>query len=85
MNGIAFISYMPALFGFLLSFFVGWKRLYVTLPLWSVVGYFILFYSLTHEGLRYRLPVDPYIILLAIFTFLYLYAKVKKEPFPQKS
>ncbi|MBU0517312.1 glycosyltransferase family 39 protein [bacterium] len=83
LNGISFLAYMPALVGFILSLFVGWKRLQVTLPLWSVVGYFVLFYSLTHEGLRYRLPVDPYMILLAIFSFLYLYANLKKEPFPK--
>lgn len=77
MNGLSFISYMPALAGFLASLFLGWKRLKIFLPFWLVVGYFILFYSLTHEGLRYRVPVDPYIILSAVFSVLVIYDRLR--------
>ncbi|RJP80630.1 MAG: hypothetical protein C4524_03215 [Candidatus Zixiibacteriota bacterium] len=73
LNLVALITYGPALLGFLVSLVWGWKRLGVVLPLWSVVGYFILFYSLTHEGTRYRVPVDPYMILLAVVSALWLY------------
>ncbi|TKJ41592.1 hypothetical protein CEE37_03235 [candidate division LCP-89 bacterium B3_LCP] len=82
LNGISLLSYGPALLGFLISIIIGWRFLRYTLPLWSLVGYFILFYSLTHEGLRYRVPVDPYIILLAVFSAVYLYCRFKKKPFP---
>ncbi len=82
LSGISLLFYGPALFGFIVSIFIGWRRLAVTLPLWSVVGYFVLFYSLTHEGLRYRLPVDPFMILLAVFSAVYLYCKVRKKTFP---
>ncbi len=73
MNAMALLSYGPALLGFLLSFILGWKNLKAALPLWMLVGYFVLFYTLTHEGLRYRMPVDPYMILLAVFSALTLY------------
>lgn len=73
MNGIALLSYGPVLLGFVLSFFLGWKKIRALLPFWSLVGYFLLFYSLTHEGLRYRLPVDPYMILAAVFSYLFLF------------
>jgi hypothetical protein len=82
LNGLSLIFYGPALLGLIVSLFVGWKHLSVTLPLWSVVGYFILFYSLTHEGLRYRLPVDPCMILLAVFSAVLLYSRIRKKPFP---
>lgn len=70
---VSLLSYGPALLGFLASLFLGWKRWRAVLPLWSVIGYFILFYSLTHEGLRFRLPVDPYLIILAVFSFVWIY------------
>jgi 4-amino-4-deoxy-L-arabinose transferase-like glycosyltransferase len=81
LNGISLLFYGPVLLGFIISLFIGWKRLEVTLPLWSVVGYFILFYSLTHAGLRYRLPVDPLMMLLAAFAAVFIYSKWKKTPF----
>ncbi|MCX6639817.1 MAG: glycosyltransferase family 39 protein [bacterium] len=76
MNGISLLSYGPVLLGFLLSFIWGWRRFAAMLPLWAVVGYFVFFYSLTHEGLRYRLPVDPYMILLSAFSALAIYKLV---------
>ncbi len=76
MNGIALLSYGPVLLGFILSFFLGWKKIRALLPFWSVVSYFLLFYSLTHEGLRYRLPADPYIILAAVFSYLSLFERL---------
>jgi 4-amino-4-deoxy-L-arabinose transferase-like glycosyltransferase len=78
MNGISLLSYGPALLGFLVSILLGWKHLKIVLPFWLVVGYFILFYSLTHEGLRYRVPIDPYMIILAVFSALYLYDHMKR-------
>jgi hypothetical protein len=30
-----------------------------------IFTYFIAVYTLTHDGIRYRLPADPYIIILA--------------------
>lgn len=80
MNALSLFSYGPAILGFLVSLFLGWRKLAVVLPLWAVVGYFVLFYSLTHEGLRYRVPVDPYMILLAVFSFVFLYDHIKKRP-----
>jgi len=76
---ISLVSYGPALLGFLASLLLGWKRLSATLPLWLAVGYFILFYSLTHEGLRYRLPVDPYVIILAAFSALWIYDRQRDK------
>ncbi len=82
LNGISLITYGPALLGFLVSSIVGWRYMAATIPLWSVIGYFILFYSLTHEGLRYRVPVDPYMIILAVFSVIFLYCRFRKKPFP---
>ena len=43
-----------------------WKD---TLPLILIFGYFITVYTLTHDGIRYRLPADPCIIVLASLFF----------------
>ena len=49
----------------IIAFFVNIKRWRETLPLMLTFCYFVGVYSLTHDGIRYRLPVDPYIIILA--------------------
>jgi hypothetical protein len=41
------------------------KRLWDILPLAMVFLYFVGVYTLTHDGLRYRLPADPCLIVLA--------------------
>lgn len=82
LNGISLISYGPVLLGFLLSLLLAWRHIAIAFPLWSVVGYFILFYSLTHEGLRYRVPVDPYMMILAAFSAIFIYNKFKKKKYP---
>jgi 4-amino-4-deoxy-L-arabinose transferase-like glycosyltransferase len=86
-NGLSLLTYGPALLGFLVSLVVGWKHLRVCLPLWLVTGYFVLFYSLTHEGLRYRLPVDPYMIILAVFSAVFVFDRltVSRKPVGERS
>ena len=39
-----------------------WKEF---LPLVLIFGYFVSVYTLTHDGIRYRLPADPYLFLIA--------------------
>ena len=78
-NMISLISYGPILLGFVASLIWGWGRLSAVLPLWSLVGYFVLFYSLMHEGLRYRLPADSLMMLLAVFTAVTIYDRYLKR------
>jgi len=52
-----------------IAFFINPKQWRDTLPLIVVFLYFVGVYSLTHDGIRYRLPADPYIIILASFLF----------------
>lgn len=40
----------------------GWRE---TLPLALIFAYFVGVHTLTHDGIRYRLPADPYLIILA--------------------
>lgn len=82
LNSISLLFYGPILLGFIVSFFLGWRRLNVALPLWSIICYFVLFYSLTHEGMRYRVPVDPYMILLAVFSAVFIYDRMVRKSLP---
>jgi 4-amino-4-deoxy-L-arabinose transferase-like glycosyltransferase len=79
LNGISLLSYGPVLLGFLLSLFLGWRYIAIMFPFWSVVGYFILFYSLTHEGLRYRVPVDSFMIILMAFSAIFIIGKFQRR------
>ena len=49
----------------LIAFIVYYKRWRDTVPLMLIFIYFVGGYTLTHDGLRYRLPADPYLIVLA--------------------
>jgi len=69
----------PILLGFAASLIWGWDRLAASLLLWSLVGYFVLFYSLMHEGLRYRLPADALMMLLAAFAAVTIYDRYLKR------
>jgi len=40
-----------------------------TLPLIIIFVYFVGVHTLTHDGIRYRLPADPYIIILAAYLY----------------
>lgn len=48
-----------------ISLFVYFRRWRDTFPLLMVFGYFLAVHTLTHDGIRYRLPADPYLIILA--------------------
>ena len=48
------------------------RKLYLwrdTIPLVAIFLYFIAVYTLTHDGIRYRLPADPFLIVLASLVF----------------
>ncbi|MBC8278230.1 MAG: glycosyltransferase family 39 protein [FCB group bacterium] len=53
----------------LIAFFTNLKLWRDTLPLILIFGYFITVYTLTHDGIRYRLPADPCIIVLGSLLF----------------
>ncbi len=82
-NLVSLISYGPILLGFAASLIWGWGRLTAALPLWGLVGYFVLFYSLTHEGLRYRMPADALMMILAVFSAVTIYDRVIKKRIPK--
>lgn len=69
-QGIVYILTGLLTFGIILplgviSFFINIGRWKDTIFLLAIFGYFIAVYTLTHDGIRYRLPADPYIIILA--------------------
>ena len=48
-----------------------WKEF---LPLVLIFGYFVSVYTLTHDGIRYRLPADPYLFLIASLLLAQVFA-----------
>ena len=49
----------------LISLVVNRRRWKEFIPLVMIFGYFVSVYTLTHDGIRYRLPADPYLFLIA--------------------
>jgi len=47
----------------------------------AIFGYFITVYTLTHDGIRYRLPADPYLIILASILFAQIVSFVESKIF----
>jgi 4-amino-4-deoxy-L-arabinose transferase-like glycosyltransferase len=56
----------------LLTVGIYYKRWRETLPLILIFAFFLGFFTLTHDGIRYRLPADPYLIILASFFLIQL-------------
>ena len=53
----------------IIAFFWKFRLWRDTIPLAAVFLYFIAVYTLTHDGIRYRLPADPFLIVLASLVF----------------
>ncbi|MBC8205410.1 MAG: glycosyltransferase family 39 protein, partial [FCB group bacterium] len=62
----------------LIAFFLQWKKWRDTVPLLLIFLYFIGVYTLTHDGIRYRLPADPYMIILAASLLPLIYHRLFK-------
>ena len=52
-----------------------WRRL---MPLYVLIAYFTALHTLTIASLRYRLPIEPYLILFASAGVVWCYDRLLK-------
>jgi hypothetical protein len=78
MNGISLIFYTPVLVFFILSLFLYRKQGPTRLLLLIPIANLSLFYSFFFTQMRYRLPVDGFLILFASIGLTTLWNQIKK-------
>ena len=77
-NYLAFISFFPVLVFFILGIFVYRKKFKYLVPIYILVLYFTAIHMVIISSLRYRLPIEPFMIVLAVATVFYFYKKAFK-------
>ena len=74
---LSIFSYGIILLLSMVSFFI-YRREYKTLiPIYILILYFTFIYSITIASIRYRLPIEPFLIVLASGTIAVVYNKQK--------
>ena len=76
-NYIMIFSFTPILIGFLISLFLLKDRLKLISPIFILIFYFSLLHSVVISSLRYRLPIEPFLIILASYSFYFIYKRLK--------
>jgi nicotinamide riboside transporter PnuC len=59
------------------SVILAWQRYWRTMPLWIAIGANVLSAALFNAKERYRMPVDGYLALLAMFFVCWLWARLR--------
>ena len=62
---VAVLSSGPVLLFAVIGLAATWRNWRRLLPLYALIGYFTALHTLTIASLRYRLPIEPYLILFA--------------------
>jgi hypothetical protein len=66
---IAFLTFGPVLLLSLISIIFSRRYFYKLLPIYILIGYMTLIHCFTIASLRYRLPIEPFLIILASWGF----------------
>lgn len=56
-----------------------WKML---LPIYAILAYFLFVHTLLAPEPRYRLPIEPYLLIFAVASCIYFYSSVRKDSLP---
>lgn len=66
------------------SFFINWKRWKELLPIYIFIVYYVFIHIVVIASLRYRLPIEPFFIIIGADCFTRLYCKMEKRFMPRK-
>ena len=78
LNYISIFSYGSVFILFLISIILNIKNWQKLSAIYILFIYFTLIYTLIISSLRYRLPLEPFMILLASYSIYYFYEKAKR-------
>lgn len=74
---VSLIAMLPVYLGVLATLALGLRRHFWTLaPILALFGYFTLLHALTIGSVRYRFPLEPFLIVLAAPAWLYAFNAV---------
>jgi len=63
----------------LISFFINLKNFFTILPIYILIAYITLLHSIVIASLRYRLPIEPFLIILASFVIGTIWSKFSDD------
>lgn len=64
---VGVVSFGPVLLLVIICALSMWRRNGMLIPIYLLIGYFTLVHVVTISSLRYRLPIEPFLIALASF------------------
>jgi len=76
-NYIMILSFTPILIGFLVSLFLLKEKYKEMIPIFVLILYYTFIHSIIISSIRYRLPIEPFLIILASYSFYYFYRKFR--------
>jgi hypothetical protein len=76
---IAVLSYGGVFFLFIFSVFYNFSYIRVLIPIYLLFGYFTVLHMIFIASLRYRLPLEPFMILLASQYVAQMHSKILNQ------
>jgi hypothetical protein len=81
---ISAASFGPILVLALIGAVRQWRQWRLLAPLYLIIGYFSLVYMVTIASIRYRLPLEPLLIILAAEPLAAAVQSIRQRPMPQR-
>jgi hypothetical protein len=78
LNIVSILSFGIILLFFIISIILLYKQWRKLSPIYILIIYFTILHSIIISSLRYRLPIEPFMIILASYGIYYLLQKFKK-------
>lgn len=82
-NIVSFVSYVPILVFFVVGIFFGFRRKDIIILILPILSLCVI-YSIFWSQVRYRLPVEPYIIIFSSFGMVELFKIIRVKLFIYK-
>ena len=76
---LSLMSYGVVLFLAIISFFIYYKRFKDLVPIYTLFLYFTVVHIVTIASIRYRLPIEPFLIVLASGVIAFMDKKVARN------
>jgi len=76
---ITIATFGPVLVFTFFGMLIGIRYTNKLLPIYLLIVYFTLIHSIIISSLRYRLPIEPFMVVIAAFGISYIYKKVKNN------
>lgn len=76
---VSVFTFGPVLFLFVLGVFVSIRKFNYLVPIYALIAYFTLIHMIVISSLRYRVPIEPFMIIVAAFALSFLVQQIKSK------